>query len=87
MRTKVFVVFAVAAVALGLTTIQQIAAAFNDKNQLVGNFHGHVNCDSTTCGGNEGGTDNGADPSGGNFHYNFNCNTHRASDQCKENSY
>jgi hypothetical protein len=86
MKTTIFVVFAIATVALGLTSIQQNAAAFNDKNQLIVNVHEHLNCDSTSCEINLGETDNGAAP-GGNSHENINCNTHRATDFCKDNSH
>jgi hypothetical protein len=88
MKTKVLVVFAVAAVALGLTSIQQNAAAFNDKNPGVTNIHLHENGNTI----NEGIIDNHGPfdplhPSVGNQHFNFNCNTQRASDECKVNSH
>jgi hypothetical protein len=62
MKTKTFIVFAVAAVALGLTTIQQNAGAFSYKNTVVVNGHKHTECDSRGCSSNLGRTVNGPDP-------------------------
>ena len=71
-----------ASLAFVLTMQEQYAAAFNDRNQRVTNGASHSNCGTSGCDDVSSGTTNTAD-----VHFDFNCNTHRDSnDPCISHS-
>jgi hypothetical protein len=66
------IITALASLAIALTIQQQDVAAFNDKNQFVGNTHSHTSCETGSCNTNDGYVFNSEET-----HSNDNFNSHR----------